>query len=92
MDAAEAKALAESGASPPSPPFATTGGVQNLASDDDADDVPSPPGFADRDPRTDDYHYVDDDDLEDQMLAAARRRKRRRPARAPAARAGWHRN
>ena len=71
VDAAEAKALAESGASPPSPPFATTGGVQNLASDDDADDVPSPPGFADRDPRTDDYHYVDDDDLEDQMLAAA---------------------
>ena len=45
--------------------------MQNLASDDDADDVPSPPGFADRDPRTDDYHYVDDDDLEDQMLAAA---------------------
>lgn len=71
VDAAEAKALAESGASPPSPPFATTGGVQNLASDDDADDVPSPPGFADRDPRTDDYRYVDDDDLEDQMLAAA---------------------
>ena len=68
VDAAEAKALAESGASPPSPPFATTGGVQNLASDDDADYVPSPPGF---DKQDDDYHYVDDDDLEDQMLAAA---------------------
>ena len=68
VDAAEAKALAESGASPPSPPFATTGGVQNLASDDDDDYVPSPPGFDNQD---DEYHYVDDDDLEDQMLAAA---------------------
>ena len=68
VDAAEAKALAESDASPPSPPFATTSGVQNLASDDDADHVPSPPGF---DKQDDDYHYVDDDDLEDQMLAAA---------------------
>ena len=65
VDAAEAKALAESDASPPSPPFATTSGVQNLASDDDADHVPSPPGF---DKQDDDYHYVDDDDLEDLSL------------------------